>query len=63
MIETIVSEYLQQRVKEKVYMEVPEKPPERYVIIEKTGGSKENHICYRPWQFSRQQKACTRRLY
>lgn len=46
MIETIVSEYLLQRVKEKVYMEVPEKPPERYVIIEKTGGSKENHICY-----------------
>ena len=46
MIETIVSEYLLQRVKEKVYMEVPEKPPERYVIFEKTGGSKENHICY-----------------
>ena len=46
MIETIVSEYLLQRVKEKVYMEVPEKPPERYVIIEKSWmARKENHIC------------------
>ena len=61
MIETIVSKYLQQRVKEKVYMEVPEKPPER--SLKKLVDRKKIISAIRPWHFSRQQKACSRRLY
>lgn len=45
MIETIVLEYLNRKMKVPVRTEVPEKPPKRYVIIEKTGSSKKDHIC------------------
>lgn len=45
MIEGIVLEYLKNKLKVPVYMEVPEKPEKRYVIIEKTGASKKDHIC------------------
>ncbi len=45
IIETVVLEYLNRKMKVPVHTEVPEKPPKRYVVIEKTGGSKKDHIC------------------
>lgn len=44
MIEEILLNYLNNALSVPAYMEVPEKPPESYVIVEKTGGSEENHI-------------------
>lgn len=45
MIEVTVLQYLSQKLGIPVYMEVPEKPPKSYVIIEKTSGAKSNFIC------------------
>ena len=45
MIETTVLDYLTGKLDVPVYMEEPEKPPQSYVVIEKTGSSKENYIC------------------
>lgn len=44
MIEKIVQDYLIKNLACKVYMERPEKPPEQYIILEKTGSSKSNFI-------------------
>lgn len=44
MIEQIVLEHLS-GLTVPVYMESPEELPESYVIVEKTGGSIENHVC------------------
>lgn len=44
MIEKIVLDYLSERFTESVYMEEPEAKPETYVLIEKTGSGKTNHI-------------------
>jgi len=44
MIEEIVLSYLSSALEEPVYMEEPEKKPERYVVVEKTGSSCENYI-------------------
>ena len=44
MIETIVLDYLSDVLSVPVSMEVPEDPPDQFVVIEKTGGGKENHI-------------------
>lgn len=44
MIETIVLEYLKKALPVPVYPERPSEEPEEYVLIEKTGSSKENHI-------------------
>lgn len=48
MIETIVLNYLKDKDLENigvnVYMEVPEEPPERYIVIEKVGSGRENRI-------------------
>lgn len=44
MIETIVLDYLKKRLGVPVYMERPAQKPERYVLLEKTGGSERNHI-------------------
>lgn len=45
MIEKTVMDYLKARLDVPVCMEKPEDPQERYVLIEKLGGGKENHIC------------------
>lgn len=45
MIEITVLDYLSGKLDVPVYMEEPEKPPQSYVVIEKTGSSKENYIC------------------
>lgn len=45
MIEVIVYTFLENELEDvPVYMEKPENPPERYVLIEKTGSGIENHI-------------------
>ncbi len=44
MIEQIFLEYLNNTLDCGVYMMRPQEEPERYVLIEKTGSSKVNHI-------------------
>lgn len=44
MIEKIVLKYLLERMQVPVYMEEPEKAPESYIIIEKTGGGKSGQL-------------------
>lgn len=44
MIEKIILDYLDQELSDPVYMERPESPPSQYILIEKTGSSKTNHI-------------------
>lgn len=44
MIEKIVKDYLMNNLDVHAYTEKPEKPPERYIIVEKTGGGTENLI-------------------
>lgn len=44
MIEITVLDYLNQKLSVPVYMETPESPPKRYVLIEKTSGSSDDHI-------------------
>lgn len=44
MIEETVMEHLAAETKLAVYMEVPEKPEEECIILEKTGGSERNYL-------------------
>lgn len=44
MIEKIILEYLQEKLNTPVYLEKPFKPPNKMVIVEKTGSSKTNLI-------------------
>lgn len=44
MIEKIVYDYLSEALTVPVRLEVPENPPERFVLLEKTGSGVENHI-------------------
>lgn len=44
MIEITILNYLNGCLSVPVYMEVPERPPARYVVLEKTGSSKRNFI-------------------
>lgn len=44
MIEKIVLDHLNNLLDAPAYMEKPESPPERYVLIEKTGSGTDNHI-------------------
>ena len=43
-IEEIVMNYLEDQLEVSCYLMRPEKEPKTYVLIEKTGGSKKNHI-------------------
>ena len=45
MIEKVLIDYLSQALTVPVYLERPVNPPNEYVIIEKTGSSKQNQIC------------------
>lgn len=45
MIEKILLDYLGQNLSVPVFMERPANPPSKYVLIEKTGSSKQNRIC------------------
>lgn len=44
MIEKTVLDYLTDTMGVPAYMEMPEKPPERFLVLEKTGSSAENLI-------------------
>lgn len=44
MIEKIVYDYMSEVLPVPVCLEVPENPPERFVLLEKTGSGVENHI-------------------
>ena len=45
MIEKIILDYLNANLESvKAYMEKPANPSKSYVLVEKTGGGKENHI-------------------
>lgn len=46
MIEKTVLDYLNETLAVPVYMEMPQEPLERFVLLEKTGSSVENYICY-----------------
>lgn len=45
MIEKTILDHLNNVLNVPAYMERPEGPPDRYVLIEKTGSGKRNHIC------------------
>lgn len=45
MIELIILNYLTEQLDVPVYAEDPEDQPGTYVLIEKTGSGKDNHIC------------------
>lgn len=44
MIEKIILDFLTDALTVPVYAEKPPKPPETYILLEKTGGRTENHI-------------------
>ena len=47
MIEKIVLDYLNTKLQQsgiKAYMEKPESPPSKYVLVEKTGGGENDYI-------------------
>lgn len=44
MIEKIVLDYLNNVLRFPAYMELPEEHPTKYILIEKTGSSNENHV-------------------
>ena len=46
MIEEIIRTYLLPLVSVPVYTERPETPPDSYIVVERTGGSIENHLRY-----------------
>lgn len=46
MIEVIVIDYLNDNLEVPAFMEMPEVQPERFVLVERTGGSEEEHIQY-----------------
>ena len=46
MIETIVTDYLNGKLGVPVHMEMPDVQPVRFVLVERTGGSEEEHIQY-----------------
>lgn len=45
MIEETMKKHLAARLDVPVYMELPEKPPAAFVLVEKTGGGRSGHIC------------------
>ena len=45
MIEEIVLTHLSQTLTVPVYMEIPENPPGSFILLEKTGSGKSNHVC------------------
>lgn len=44
MIEKIVMDYLDRVLEVPAYLEIPQNPPDRFVIVDKTGSSEENCI-------------------
>ncbi|MDQ0153599.1 hypothetical protein J2S20_002320 [Moryella indoligenes] len=45
MIEVTVRDYLEEKLGVPVYMKFPPRPPESFLVIQKTGSSKRNYLC------------------
>ena len=45
MIETVILNYLAEKLDVGIYMETPEKPPKSWIRVQKTSSTKSNHIC------------------
>ena len=45
MIETVVDDFLNDRLSAPVYTEIPKEPPDNFFAFEKTSGTQVNHIC------------------
>ena len=45
MLETTLLQYLKKNLEVPIFMEEPKEKHKRYVLLEKTGSSVENHIC------------------
>ena len=45
MIETLLMNYLEDCLQVDVYFEIPKGKIEKYIVIEKTGGSETDHVC------------------
>ena len=59
MIEKTIYDYLDRKLSTDVHMQRPEDPATEYVLIEKTGSSKENHISRATMAF----QSCAGTLY
>lgn len=46
MIEKTLLDYLNEQLDDPVYMEFPDNAPDRFFILEKTGGNRVDHIAY-----------------
>ena len=46
MIEKTLLDYLNNELDDPVYMAYPDNAPERFFVLEKTGGNRENQIAY-----------------
>lgn len=46
MIEKTILDYLNEKLDDPVYMAFPDNAPERFFILEKTGGNRVDHIAY-----------------
>lgn len=46
MVENLVLDYLNSALNAPCYAEVPEKRPERFVVVEKTGSKPSEHLFY-----------------
>lgn len=44
MIEIIIKNYLAEKLSMPVVLEVPADPPKSFILLEKTGSSREEHI-------------------
>lgn len=44
MIEIVIKQYLDTHLSVPAFLERPEKPPEKYVLFEKTGSSESNYL-------------------
>lgn len=45
IIEQLIVDYLRSRLDIPAYLQEPAKVPASYVLVEKTGGSRQEHIC------------------
>ena len=46
MIEKVLLDYLNDNLDDPVYMQYPDNAPDRFFILEKTGGNRENQIAF-----------------
>lgn len=57
MIEIVIRKYLASQLDVPVYLERPDNPPESFVLFEKTGSGKSNHILSATFAFQSYAKS------